>query len=148
MSYTPLTLAAFKSRFDRDFAFAGPDSQTDMTRVRDKDITVAFTQAAANFNEALISSQAQFDEMFALLSAHFLCVNMLAASQGLGGQSQWLTNSKAVGNVSEGFTTPDIVTRSPFLAAFSKTMYGMTYLQLILPLLVGNVGLVAGETTP
>ena len=44
MPYTQPTLADFKARFDRDFAFAA--DQTDKSMVRDADITIAFTQAA------------------------------------------------------------------------------------------------------
>lgn len=145
MSYTALTIAAFKTRFDRDFAYAV--DQTDKSKVRDADITIAFTQAAANFNEALFANQATFSEAFALLSAHFLCVNLLASTQGLGGSAQWLTNAKAVGNVSESFSIPERIMRSPFLSALSKTLYGMNYLSIITPLLVGNVACVRGETT-
>lgn len=146
MPYIVPTSVAFKDRFDRDFAFS--TDQTDMTKVRDKDINTAFTQAGANFNEALFASQATYQEAFLQLTAHFLTTNMLAASQGLGGSFQWLTNSKAVGNVSESFAVPERISRSPWLASLSKTLYGSTYLSLILPLLVGNVGMVAGDTTP
>lgn len=119
-----------------------------MTRIRDVDVTRAFVQASANFNEALFASQATYAEAFLLLSAHFLVVNITASSQGLGGASQWTTQSKSVGNVSESFALPPRIMRSPFLSQLSKTSYGMTYLQIILPLLSGNVGLVAGCTTP
>ena len=146
MSYTPPTVADFKDRFDRDFAFSA--DQADMTRVRDRDITTASTQAVANFNVALFASQSIYTEAFLLLTAHFLCVNLLAATQGLGGTSQWLVNSKAVGNVSESFAIPERITRSPFLAGLSKTLYGATYLSIIMPLLVGNVAIQRGDTTP
>ena len=146
MSYTAPTLADFKSRFDRDFGFA--QDQTDMTLVRDKDITTAFTQANANFNIALFANQGTYSEALLLLAAHYLTTNLLASSQGLAGTAQWLTNSKAVGNVSEGFSIPERILRSPILSIYSRTLYGMTYLSIIAPLLVGNVRLVCGATTP
>ncbi len=139
MSYTPPTVADFKSRFDRDFPFCAPEAQTNLDAVRDKDVTVAFTQASANFNEGLFASQATFAEAFLLLSAHFLCQNMLAASQGLGGSANWLTISKGAGALSESFEVPEKIKKDPFLSALSKTVYGSLYLQQILPLLVGNV---------
>lgn len=145
MAYTQPTIANFKTRFDRDFAYAV--DQTDMAKVRDADITIGLTQASANFNQNLFASQAVFTEAFLLLTAHFLCVNLLASSQGLGGSAQWLTNTKAVGNVSESFSVPERILHSPFLAAISKTLYGMTYLTIISPLLVGNVALQQGDTT-
>jgi hypothetical protein len=145
VAYTQPTIANFKTRFDRDFAYAV--DQTDMAKVRDADITIGLTQASANFNPNLFASQAVFTEAFLLLTAHFLCVNLLASSQGLGGSAQWLTSSKAVGNVSESFAVPERILHSPFLAALSKTVYGMTYLTIISPLLVGNVALQQGDTT-
>jgi len=146
MPYVLPSVADFKSRFDRDFGFS--TDQTDVSRVRDKDVTIAYTQARANFNEGLFANQSTFSECQMLLAAHYLCTNLLASSQGLGGSAQWLTNAKAVGNVSEGFTVPDRILRSPTLSAYSKTLYGMTYLSIISPLLVGNFACLAGNTTP
>lgn len=146
MSYTPVTVADFKARFDRDFAFAV--DQTDKAKVRDVDITRAVTQVAANFNESLWATQETYSEAYLLVTAHYLCTNLLASSQGLGGSAQWLTNSKAVGNVQESFAIPERIVRSPFLAGYSKTIYGMTYLSMILPLLTGNVVGIHGDTTP
>lgn len=146
MSYTQPTVSDFKTRFDRDFAFAA--DQGDMTKVRDVDITRGLTQASANFNEGLWESQALFSEAFLLLAAHYLCQNIAASSQGLGSHASWLTNSKAIGNMSESFAIPERIAKSPTLAIYSKTQYGMTYLSLIMPRLVGNVGLVKGDTTP
>jgi hypothetical protein len=146
MSYIAPSLSDFKERFDRDFAFAA--NQTDMTRVRDKDITIAVTQAAANFNVGLFANQDTYAEAFQLLTAHYLCINMLAASQGLGGSMQWLTSSKAVGNVSESYAVPEWVLRSRLLGIYAKTSYGMAYLSIVGPLLVGNVSCIAGDTTP
>ncbi len=138
------TASQFKTRFDRDFAFCAPEAQTNLEAVRDVDIANAFTQADANFNEALFQAQAQYQEAYLQLAAHFLCVNMVAASQGVGGSAQWLTNSKGIAGVTEGFEVPERIKRSPFLAMISKTSYGMTYLNLIQPLLVGNVAVVCG----
>lgn len=145
MSYVAPTVADFKERFDRDFQFAS--DQTDLTKVRDIDVTRAFTSAGANFNVGLFPNQAIYSEAFLLLSAHYLCVNILASTQGLGGQATWLTNSKAVGSVSEGISVPDRILRSPTLSIYSRTMYGMTYLSIIAPLLVGNVVCIEGTTT-
>ncbi len=146
MSYVAPTIADFKSRFDRDFGYS--QNQTDTSLVRDKDITTAFTQAAANFNVALFANQETYAESVLLLTAHYLCTNLLNSSQGLASRAQWLTNAKAVGNVSEGFSIPERILKSPILSIYSRTLYGMTYLSIIAPLLVGNVQCVAGRTTP
>lgn len=147
MAYTAPTVANFKSRFDRDFAFCGSD-QTDFTKVRDVDVERALALAKANFNDGLWADQATFSEARLLLAAHFLCQNLLASTQGLGGSYQWLTNSKAVGPLNESFQIPDRILRSPFLAAISKTLYGALYLEMLSPLLVGNVVVVCGRATP
>lgn len=146
MSYTAPTVAEFKARFDRDFSFAV--DQTDMERVRDTDITRGITSASANFNEGLWESQAIFSEAYLLLSAHYLVTNLLNSSQGLRSQANWLTNAKSVMSVQESFSIPDRILRSPILAVYSKTGYGMAYLSLIMPRLVGNVALLQGNTTP
>ena len=147
MAYVQPTIADFKSRFDRDFAYCGTD-QTDLSKIRDKDITTAFTQQVANFNEGLFPSQALFSEASLLLAAHFLCVNILASSQGLGGSFQWLTQSKDAGGMSETFSIPARMLKSPFLASISKTIYGAQYLTIIDPLMVGNIQGIRGNTTP
>jgi hypothetical protein len=137
VAYTAPTVADFKSRFDRDFPFAA--DQTDMSKVRDKDITTALLQAAALDNPALWGDQATYSEVYLLRAAHNLCSNLLASSQGLGGAGQWLTNSKAVGNVSEAYSIPDRILRSPTLSLYSKTTYGCQFLSLIAVRLAGNV---------
>lgn len=146
MAFTAPTVADFKSRFDRDFAYSA--DQSDVTKVRDKDINTAFGQAGLNFNPGLFAAQAGYAEAFLLLTAHFLCTNLLASSQGLGGAGEWLVNQKAVGNVSASFDIPDRIKRSPFLSAISKTSYGMTYLNVITPLLVGNVAGLCRQASP
>lgn len=142
------TVAQFKARFDRDFAFCAAEGQTNLEQVRDVDVTNAFTQADANFNEDLFASQAAYREAYLQLAAHFLCVNMLAASQGVGGSAQWLTVNKSIDSVTEGFEVPDRVKRSPMLSQFSKTSYGMIYVQLIGPLLTGNVAGIYRQASP
>lgn len=137
MAYTQPTVADFKSRFDRDFFYA--TDQTDRTKVRDKDITLAYGQAAVNFNEGLWENQGVFSEASMLLAAHYLCTNLLASSQGIRGAGEWLANSKAVGNVSAAFSIPQRILDDPFLAQLSRTTYGCTYLSIIAVRLVGNV---------
>ncbi len=142
------TVAQFKSRFDRDFAFCAAEGQTDLERVRDVDVNNAFTQLDANFNEGLFASQATYQEAYLQLAAHYLCLNMIAASQGVGGSAQWVTINKSIDSITEGFEVPDRIKRSPMLAQFSKTSYGMLYLDLIGPLLVGNAAGIYRQASP
>lgn len=146
MAFTPITVTQFKSRFDRDFAFAS--DQTDKSKVRDVDITRGLNSAGMNFNEALWPTQATFVEAYLLLAAHFLCVNILNSSQGLGSQSTWLLNQKHVGSMSGSYAIPDSVKDDPFLSRMATTGYGAEYLGVLAPLLVGNVATVAGFTHP
>ncbi len=145
MAWTAPTLAEFKARFDRDFAFAV--EATDRTRVRDTDITRAITQATTHINHALWIDQASYTEAALLLVAHFLCQNLLASSQGLGGTGSWLTNAKAASNLSESFAIPDRIMKSPVLAMYSRTLYGQLYLQMVMPFLTGHVATIEGGTT-
>lgn len=146
MSYTVPTVAAFKSRFDRDFAFSS--DQTDKSKVRDVDVTRGLMAAAINFNETLWPTQAIYAEAFMLLAAHFLCVNILNSSQGLGSQATWLLNQKHVGSMSGSYAIPAMVKDDPFLSRMATTGYGAEYLGLLAPLLIGNVTAVAGFTHP
>jgi Protein of unknown function (DUF4054) len=144
VAYTAPTVADFKSRFDRDFPFAL--DQSDMSKVRDKDITTALGQAAALDNPDLWGDQATYAEVYLLRTAHNLCVNLLASSQGLGGSGQWLTNSKAVGNVNESYSIPERILRSPTLSLYSKTTYGCQFLSLIALRIAGNVMGIVGTS--
>ena len=60
MAYTQPTTAEFKAFFDRDFEFATEQatetSVGDLSRVRDRDIERAYSEANANFNVALFVS--------------------------------------------------------------------------------------------
>lgn len=144
--FSAVTVSEFKTRFDRDFSYAV--DQTDMSRVRDVDITRALASAGMNFNEALWLNQANFAEAYLLLAAHFLCVNLLNSSQGLGSQSTWLLSQKHASSVGAANAIPEQVCEDPFLSRLATTGYGAEYLFLLAPLLVGNVAVVAGYSHP
>lgn len=148
MAYTLPTVDDFKSRFDRDFAFCSPDDQTTTKFVRDIDITRALTLAGANINDSLWENQPLYTEARLLLAAHYLCTNIFASSQGLGGQGEWLRASKALGPATEAFAIPPRILKSPSLGLLSKTLYGCIYLQMVAPRLVGAVFVAQGGTTP
>lgn len=142
MSYTPPTVADFKSRFDRDFAFA--TDQTDLSKVRNVDVQRGLDSAGLNFNAALWGTQAAYAEAYLLLAAHFLCVNILNSSQGLGSQSTWLLSDKGTGSVRGSFAIPEQVREDMFLSRMATTGYGAEYLAVLAPLLVGNFSNVRG----
>lgn len=141
MAYTVPTAADFKSWFVRDFPYGTTD-----TTVMDADITKSISEAAVNFNESLWESQAVFTMAYLYLAAHYLVMDLRASSQGIAGGYSWLTSSKSVGSVSEGFSIPQKILDNPHLAMLSKTNYGAKFISLALPRLVGNVVHVAGCT--
>ena len=141
MAYTVPTASDFKAHFTRDFPYGSTD-----TTVMDSDITKAIAEAAVNFNESLWESQAVFTMAYLYLTAHYLVTDLRASSQGIAGSYSWLTGSKSVGSVSEGFSIPQKILDNPHLAMLSKTNYGSKFLSLALPRLVGNVVHVHGRT--
>ncbi len=115
---------------------AGDDSRLDF--VTDSDISGAILDAQFNSSQSLFDSQTGFSRAFLYLAAHNLVERLLAAGEGLKSQYNWLTASKAVGSVQESFIVPDRISRDPMLSAYSKTRYGLLYLQIISPLLIGG----------
>lgn len=133
----------FQTYFERDFPF-GDDDDT----VTDSDVQRAITEAGININEGLFTSQDQFTVAYLYLAAHNLVTNIMNSTRGLAAKAEWLTISKAVGPVSSGFQIPERIMKNPTLAAISQTTYGMRYLEIVLPRLVGQVFVVRGGTTP
>lgn len=143
MAYTNPTVADFKAYFVRDFVY-GVTTST----VQDADITSGLNDAAINFNPALWADQASYNIGFLLLSAHFLCMNLRASSQGIAGQFEWDVQSKSVGNVSESFAIPQRILDNPEFSYLSKTSYGVKYLMFVLPQLSGQILIACGRTLP
>lgn len=141
MAYTNPTVAEFKAHFFRDFPYG-----TATNTVQDADITKAISEAAYNFNPGLFSSQANYTLGFLYLTAHYLVMDLRASAQGIQGNYPWMSVSKSVGSVSESTAIPERIMANPILAMLSKTYYGAKYLSLVLPNLVGNVGIVGGAT--
>ena len=127
----------------------GEGDNTDKTKVTDYDIASA-VNAAQGFNlaESLFSSQKAFTYAYNLLAAHYLCETLQAAGTGLGGKAEWLTIGKTIGNVTENYTIPERVLKSPILAKYSKTTYGAQFLELVSPQLIGNMAPFHRNTLP
>lgn len=144
MAFVNPSVDDFKAQFTRDFPY-GTDSSIS---VLDSDITSAFRFTNVNFNPNFWADQGSYSLGYLLLSAHYMVLNLRASSQGLNGQYNWIQNSKAVGNVSEGFSIPQRILDNPEFAMLAKTNYGAQYLLLILPQLCGQVFTVQGSTRP
>lgn len=117
----------------------GSGDNTDLSRVTDADITTAILDAGYNVNQDLFDTQANWANAYGYLTAHCLVERLLAAGEGLKSRFSWLVNSKTAGDLSESYTIPQSVLDSPFLSSISKTRYGARYLEIISPLLVGNM---------
>lgn len=142
--FTAPTVAQFKVQFNRDFPY-GTDPATS---ILDTDITNAFNLVDISINQGLWSDQTSFQIAYGYLAAHFLVLNIRASSQGLSGQYNWAQNSKSVQGVSEGFAIPQRIIDNPDFMAYTKTNYGAMYLNLVWPLLSGQMFTVYGRTKP
>ena len=140
----PITVSEFKSWFFRDFPFSDDESQG----ITDTDILKAFAEASMNFNSRLWETEEDRKLGFLYLAAHYLVIDLQNSSQGINGRYEGIMSSKSVGSVSVGYTIPDWVMASPIYSLLSQSRYGMKYLSLIIPLLIGNIGVVKGATHP
>lgn len=144
MAFTNPSVADFKEYFNRDFPY-GTDVDTSVT---DTDIAKGMQQANFTINQGLFGIQANYTVAYLLLSAHFMVMNLRASSQGINGQGEWLEQSKGVGNVNQAFAIPQRILDNPTFSLYTKTNYGMMYLQMILPQLTGTFGIAYGSTRP
>ena len=147
MPWSQPSLSDFKTRFVRDFPYAPASDQNNPDYVMDADITSAIAQANASFNQSIGAADVALSEMFLLLSAFFLVENLKTAQNGINSQAQFLANSKGVGGVNVGYQIPEIISSNQNLAKFATNGYGMQYLNMAIPFLIGGFGVVAGATT-
>lgn len=142
---TPPQIADFKALFVRDFKYS--NNSKDRTMVCDDDLMNALMRAGVNF-PCFFGDQTSYSLAYLTLSAHKLCMALGASSKGITGQGVWLTTSKSVGSVSESYGVPDRIMNNPVFAELSKTRYGMEYLVMCLPRLVGAVVSAHGGARP
>lgn len=141
----PITVAEFKAWFSRDFPYS---EDGDLTGVTPADIQKAFAEANMNFNPSLFDTEENLKLGFLYLAAHYLCIDLQNSAQGINGKYEGLMSSKSVGSVSVGYTIPNWVTEHPIYSLLTQTRYGMKFLSLIIPLLIGNIRAVKGATHP
>ena len=155
MAYDRPNVDDFKAYFVRDFPYAVEEeeeggqagAQSDpLDFVIQQDIQKALDRTALMLNEGLCPTQEFFNQVYLLLAAHNLVLNLRNASQGVASQPQWLQSGKAVGGVSESFSIPDRILANPQLSMLTRTGYGMEYLELIFPQLSGQMFFVPGRT--
>lgn len=114
--------------------------------IQDVDITKAFTEAQVVLNQELYASDDIIQLVYLYLTAHYLVHDIRAGLAGVSAQAQFPTASKSVGSVSESFAVPRAYTDNPIYSFYTQSAYGMKFLSLTLPAMVGNVGAVGGAT--
>lgn len=138
----------------------GGDPSTDATNwvlysdntfnyVLDADITKAFNESLLSFNSNLpYGTCEQVKHVFYYLSAHYLVQDIKTSQQGLQSSGDFITSSRTVGSVSETYEIPDIYKNNPIYSFYTKSSYGIKFLNLTIPYIVGNINAVEGDTTP
>lgn len=118
--------------------------------VQDSDITKAFTESKFNFNPSLVNSSDCDDVLFVFyyLSAHYLVHDLRASKSGVSSSGSFSIESKSAGSVSVSYAIPDAYKQDPIKNFYTKTDYGLKYLNLVETGLVGNVVAVKGMSTP
>lgn len=116
--------------------------------IQDEDITKAFAEAQTNLNQALLGDDAEIRMAYLYLTAHYLCNDIRAALRGIMATANFVVTSRNVGNVSEQYGIPETYLKDPVLAFYTQSAYGLKFLSLILPNLVGNMQAVCGATNP
>ena len=146
---TEITIADFKSHFTRDFQYATDYPNACPTDyVTDADLNKAFDEALANFNDGLFDDDTTLKVSFLLLAAHFLSWDLQSAGQGASSTGVFPVVSRTVGSVSETYNVPLWLQHDPVLSAYATTRYGLKYISLIKPLMIGGVAVYQGMTTP
>lgn len=111
--------------------------------VTNEDIEFAEIEARENKNESILT-----DLSYMYLVAFYLCYDLDLATSEASGQVGFIATSKKVGSVSETYAVPKWVEDDPFLSFFARNGFGLKFLSLVRPKLVGNVDVVAGWTLP
>lgn len=144
--YTQPTVQNFKDQFFRDFPYGGTSG--DLTTIQDQDIVNAIAQMADFINQNLFTSQGDYQSAALQLSAHYLVLNIRASSQGIAGKFPWLTSSKGVGSVSEGFSIPEELLKNPVYSILASTRYGVNFFMTVYPRLAGQMFATYARTNP
>lgn len=139
MNWTPPSVSDFEAFFNRDFPFAPPNTP-DLAFVQPADVTKAINEGLINFNPCLYGSLAQITNIFMYLAAYYLVENLKVSMKGVAAKANFPTASVGVGGVNEAYQIPERYLKSPILAPYTQNAYGMKYLSLVIPFLVGNVG--------
>ncbi len=116
--------------------------------VQDFDITNAFAETQAVFNQGLFGPDAVIKLAYLYLAAHYLCNDLKASAAGIAASAAFPVTGRTVGSVSESYAIPAAYLESPVYSFYTGSAYGLKYLSMVLPSLVGNIGAIQGWTDP
>lgn len=139
----PISIAEFKTFFTKDFVFGSGEEE-----VSDADIARAMAEADMSYNEDVFDDENTKKMIFYYLTAYYLVVDINNANTQGASNNGGLLTYRQVRNVSESFKVPKWVEENPMLSMFAQNGYGLKYLTLIYPYLIGRVGIVPGATLP
>ncbi len=147
-TWIPPTVADFKTFFNRDFPYAGPQTPaTDLDFVQPADITKAISEGQINFSPGMFDNNGQSTTVFMYLAAFYLVENLKASAKGLASQANFPLTAIAAGGVSVAMTPPDKFLSNPTYAMFTRNGYGLTYLSFVYPHTIGAMRIAPGTTT-
>ena len=145
----PIAVADFKTYFDRDFTFG-----TGKDTIRDADITKAIAEAYLLFNPGLFADVPSQAIAFEYLTAHLLVKSLMSTGgiiqqgQGVNSTGSFPISSKGAGPLNVSYGLPEDVVNNPALAQYLTTGYGVHYLNIVMPNLIGNFGSAQSDTNP
>lgn len=138
-----ISVASFKAYFVRDFPYGNT-----VDYVMNSDIEKAIIQSTCFVNRNVYCTHGAYANAVLLLAAHYLVMNLRSSSQGVASKYTWLESSKSVGSVSQGFTIPDSILKSPTYSMLTATGYGAQFLFDVYPRLRGQMFVTPGRTNP
>lgn len=145
--FTVPAVSAFKAYFTRDFKYAPANDADNQSFVTDADISKAYSQAFANFNDSLFPDES-VEMVFLHLSAFYLVHDLQHGALGVNSQVKFPVASKSVDGVAVSYAVPEAYAKDPYLSFFTGNGYGIKYLSYLIPKLVGNIASIEGDTTP
>lgn len=115
--------------------------------VSDDDIERAMGEMKAMLPEHLFDEETlRLAQLY--LTAHCLLNDLRTAMSGLASQFPFPLQSRSVGSVSESYGIPAKFLNDPTYSFYITSQFGLKYLAMLLPRLVGNIGIAYGATLP
>jgi len=127
-----ITPTMFKAYFVRDFVYG-----TTIDSIMDSDISKALNEAVRIINRHLIPCKLLYIA-FMYLTAHYLVLDVRMGFNGVQSVGQQIVQSNSQG-VSESYSIPPRFVNNAVVNAYAKTDYGLRYLSIVLPNMIGHV---------